>query len=108
MLVTTPRYLQSSAKDRLLAVGTRLFDEVYAMTARVFVNGPPVEYMVNQTQEGNLILTLVNNSGNTWNGSFRASLPNVPFRVREYSGDTTIPYTASGHPVDRGGLGAGV
>jgi hypothetical protein len=96
VLVTTPRYLQSDAGDQLLAVGTRLFDEISRKTAKATVVGPPVEYIVNETGSGNLIVTVVNNSPATWGGSIVSTSPVSGFDVREYTTDTAVRASKSG------------
>jgi hypothetical protein len=98
VILTTPLYLLSSAKDRMLAIGTRLFDWVQSRFALAQVVGPQVEYIVNQAP-GRIIVTLVNNAGTAWNGTVAVNAPTDTFAVREYTADTNATYTRAAGQV---------
>ena len=48
VILSTPAYLQTAARDALLNVGVKLFDTLDARYAIVKVIGAPVEYIVNR------------------------------------------------------------
>jgi hypothetical protein len=99
VILTTPSYLQSSARDQLLAVGARLFDWLEARFAVVRVTGPPVEYIVNQTADS-VIVTLLNHSGSAWNGSVSTDTARTVSAVREYTADQGVSaVTVSGATI---------
>jgi hypothetical protein len=99
VILTTPPYLQSNARDQLLAVGTRLFDWLEARFAVVRVAGPPVEYIVNQTANS-VIVTLLNHSGSEWNGSVSTDTARTVSAVREYTADQDVSaVTVSGATI---------
>ena len=99
VILTAPPYLQSNARDQLLAVGTRLFDWLEARFAVVRVAGPPVEYIVNQTANS-VIVTLLNHSGSEWDGSISTDTASTVSAVREYTADQDVSsVTASGATV---------
>lgn len=97
-ILTTPSYLQSTDRTRLLNIGARLFDSVHGSNLPARVSGPPVEYVVNQAP-GKVIVMVVNNSGNTWNGSLAVTAQGTVTAVREYIADTSAAYSASGSVV---------
>src|SRR5262245_59953389 len=100
VILTTPEYLQSSARNQLLSIGVHLFDWLNKQVAPAQVSGPPVEYLFN-TSPGRLITTVINNSGSTWNGTITAPVGGNVTAVREYIGDTAAAFTknASGATV---------
>jgi hypothetical protein len=98
VILTTPHYLQSNARDRLLTIGTTLFDWLELRFATATVHGAPIEYIVNQASRGALV-TLVNNSAKPWNGSIGLAAPAAAFSVREYVTDTIAAYSRSGEAV---------
>ncbi len=98
VILTTPDYLQSFARDRLLSIGVHLFDWLNKQVAPAQVSGPPVEYLFNASP-GRLITTVINNSGSTWNGTITAPIAGNVTAVREYIGDTSFAFTNSGSGV---------
>jgi hypothetical protein len=97
-VLTTPAYLQSTDRRRLLAIGTRLVDSLHSSYLPARVSGPPIKYIVNQAP-GKVIVMLVNNSGTTWNGSVVATAKGAVTAVREYLADTNATFTTSGSAV---------
>ena len=95
VILTTPDHLQTTARDRLLDVGARLFDELNREHAPAMVSGPGAQYMFS-TAPGRLITTIINNSGATWNGAITASIPGAVAAVREYTADTAAVCTRAG------------
>jgi hypothetical protein len=57
-----------------------------------------VEYLFN-TSPGRLITTVINNSGNTWNGTITAPIAGNAIAVPEYIGDTASAFTKGGSGV---------
>jgi hypothetical protein len=98
VILTTPDYLQSSARDRLLSIGVHLFDWLNKQVAPAQVSGPPVEYLFNASPD-RLITTVINNSGSTWNGTITAPIAGNVTAVREYIGDASLAFTNNGSGV---------
>jgi hypothetical protein len=98
VILTTPDYLQVTARDRLLEVGVRLFDELNRQHAPAFVSGPGAQYMFS-TAPGKLITTIINNSGMAWNGEITANMPGAVAAVREYTTDTAAVCARAGPSV---------
>lgn len=94
VILTTPDYLQSTARTALLSIGVRLFDELYASVRPATVNGPALEFLFN-TASGKLITTLINSSGTVWNGTIVAPISGTVTAVKEYIGDTSPSFTVS-------------
>ena len=97
-VLTTPAYLQSTDRRRLLTIGRRLVDSLHSSYLPARVSGPPIKYIVNQAP-GKVIVMLVNNSGTTWNGSVVATAQGPVTAVREYLADTNATFTTSGSAV---------
>ncbi|MEX2220519.1 MAG: hypothetical protein WEG40_01865 [Candidatus Rokuibacteriota bacterium] len=98
VILTTPDYLQTTARDRLLTVGVRLFDHLNRQYAPAFVSGPDAQYMFS-TAPGKLITTIINNSGVVWNGAITATIPGAVDAVREYTADTAAACARAGSTV---------
>jgi hypothetical protein len=98
VILTTPDYLQTTARDRLLEVGVRLFDDLNRQYAPAFLSGPDAQYMFS-TAPGKLITTIINNSGAAWNGTITANIPGAVATVREYTADTAAGCTRAGSSV---------
>jgi hypothetical protein len=100
VILATPHYLQSSAKEKLLNVGVRLFDTLDAKNAIVRISGPPVEFIVNQGT-GKTLVTIINNSlsGAVWNGTIEFNKPSTSFYTREWRSDATVSNMVSGNKV---------
>jgi hypothetical protein len=98
VILTTPDFLQSSARNQLLSIGVQLFDWLNRQFAPAQVSGPAVEYMFNASP-GRLITTVINNSGSTWSGTITAPIAGTITAVREYIGDTSAAFTQNGSGV---------
>jgi len=100
VVLTTPRYLQTLARDQLLAIGTRLFDSLQRRHALVQIAGPPVEYIINRAPD-RVMVTVVNNGGTAWTGTIELTLRNSSgvTAVREYIGDTSAAFSTAGGTV---------
>lgn len=98
VILTTPDYLQPTARDRLLEVGVRLFDDLNRQFAPAFVSGPGAQYMFS-TAPGKLITTIINNSDVAWNGAITANIPGAVAAVREYTADTAAGCARTGPGV---------
>jgi hypothetical protein len=98
VVLTTPDFLQTAARDRLLEVGVRLFDHLHREHAPALVSGPDAQYMFS-TAPGRLITTILNNSGSVWNGTITASIPDAVAAVREYTADTVAGCARAGSRV---------
>jgi hypothetical protein len=97
-ILTTPGYLQTSAQDQLLAIGTRLFDWLQDQYAVARVSGPPIQYSISQPA-GKIVVALTNNSGSMWSGTVAANVPGTVTAVKEYLSDATAAYSTSGPAV---------
>jgi hypothetical protein len=98
VILTTPEYLQTSARDRLLDVGVRLLDELNRRHAPARVSGPAAQYMFS-TAPGRLVTTIINNSGVEWSGAITASIPGAVTAVREYTSDAPAACARAGSAV---------
>ena len=98
VILTTPDYLQSAARDRLLEVGVRLLDDLNRQYAPALVSGPDAQYLFS-TAPGRLVTTIINNSGATWSGTITASIPGAVTAAREYTADTAAACSRSGATV---------
>lgn len=98
VILTTPDFLQSSARTQLLSIGVQLFDWLNKQFAPVQVSGPAVEYLLN-VSSGRLITTVINSSGSTWNGTITAPVAGTVTAVREYIADTSATFTKNGSTV---------
>jgi hypothetical protein len=100
VILTTPLFLQNTARSALTAIGVKLFDELMKGVLPVMVTGPPVEFMIN-SGPGRLITTLINSvaAGTTWNGTIAAPIAGTVTAAKEWIGDTNIAYTNVGGVV---------
>lgn len=98
VILSTPAYLQTAAKDRLLNVGVKLFDALDGRYATAKVTGAPVEYIVNRGI-GKTIVTVVNNSAGEWNGTIEMSKPAGAYNTREWRSDQAVASQESGGKV---------
>ncbi len=98
VILTTPEHLQTTARDRLLDVGVRLFDDLNREHAPAVVSGPGAQYMFS-TAPGRLVTTIINNSGVEWNGAIVANIPGAVGAVREYTADTAAGCARAGSIV---------
>jgi hypothetical protein len=95
VISTTPAYTQSRAKDQILNVGAKLFDWLQATYSLAHIDGPPVEYIVNQASYG-VVITLLNHSGAEWNGTIATRALTQVSAAREFTTDQDVPYATSG------------
>ena len=98
VILSTPKYLQTNARDQILNIGTRLFDWLQSQYALAQVSGPPVEYIVNQASYG-IVVTVLNHAGSDWNGSITTNTVSPISAVTEFTADEAAPYTVSGFTV---------
>jgi hypothetical protein len=92
VVTALPRYLMDQAKTQVLNVGRRLVDTLVRPGLPATVSGPfPVEYIVSARPDA-VIVTVCNNSGQTWEGRIAARKPGQRCRVREWLSDTAVPY----------------
>jgi hypothetical protein len=94
VILTTPSYLQDAAQDQILSIGTRLLDWLQSQYAIAQVNGPPIEFIVNQAPYG-IVVALLNHTANTWNGTITTNTFNQVTAVNEYTADVSAPYTVN-------------
>ncbi len=102
VILTTPDYLQTSARDELLKVGVRLLDSLAFQVAPARVAGPPAQILFN-TAQGRLVTTIINNSGATWNGTVTAEIGGKVDAVREYLTDQPLACSRAGKKVSVAG-----
>ena len=98
VILTTPDYLQTATRDRLVEIGVRLLDQLNREHAPAVVSGPDAQYMFS-TGPGRLITTIINNSGIAWSGSITANIPGAVAAVREYTADTAAACRRAGSSV---------
>lgn len=98
VILTTPWYLQSTAKDTLLSVGVKLFDKLVERYAIAKIKGAPVEYIINRGA-GKTIVTIVNNSGAEWNGTIELKKPTGSYTTKEWRSDLAVPNKKSNGKV---------
>jgi hypothetical protein len=98
VILTTAHYLQATDKSQLLNIGVRLFDWIDGLYARARINGAPIEYIVNSAPD-KTIVTLINNSGTTWDGTVTFTTPPKAFAVKEYISDAKVASERSGGNV---------
>ena len=89
VILSTPAYLQTAAKDALLNVGVKLFDTLETRYAIAKVIGAPVEYIVNRGID-KTIVTVVNNSATEWKGTIEMNKPPSAYNTREWRSDQAV------------------
>jgi hypothetical protein len=94
ILLTTPSYMQSTAQNGILEICTQLLDSLMTKYSVVSIAGPPVEYVVSQAP-GNIVVTVVNNSGTDWAGTITVVPQNAVTSVAEYTADQPVEFAAS-------------
>ena len=107
VILSTPAYLQTAARDALLNVGVKLFDTLDARYAVVKVIGDPVEYIVNRGN-GKTIVSVVNNSATEWRGTIEMNKPAGAYKTREWRSDQAVANQESGGKVTINAQGAGL
>lgn len=90
--LTTPSYLQDTGKTKLLSIGQKLIDTLLPPLLPARVVGPDSEYIINEGSN-KTIVTIVNNSGNTWQGSILFNKFGNTYTTRDWSNDTQISNT---------------
>jgi hypothetical protein len=98
VIITTPRYLQTSARDQILNIGTRLLDWLQSQYSVAQVSGPPIEYIVNQASYG-IVVALLNHTGTDWSGNITTNTFDQVSAVKEYTADTAAPWSANGATI---------
>ena len=91
ILFCTAHHMQSDDHSRLLEVSGELMDYVMAKVAKITVEGPPIEYLVNDLDCGGLIVTLINNTEDDWQGA--VTIPGLKAndcRITELWEDNTL------------------
>jgi len=96
--LTTPEYLQDVNKTRILNIGQNLVDTLVSQTAIAQVYGSKVEWIVNK-DANKTVVTLINNSGSTWNGSIITDRPQGLYATREWTSDVLVSSTNSSEKV---------
>ena len=99
VIFTAPSYLQASNNTQFLNIGTALIDWLNAQYALATVNGPQLEYVVNQAA-GTTIVGLINNSGTTWNGTIAFKKMGTMLSATEYLSDTAMSATDAGNVIN--------
>lgn len=87
--VATPDRLLGVEGRGVLNTGVRLLDQLHRDTAKVVVEGAPIQYLIN-TDGPRTIVTLINTdaTGGEWRGTLRFPAPAGPYAVREWTRDT--------------------
>lgn len=89
----SPAYMQDGNHSALLNIGLRLIDELVQVHRLSWTEGPAVDYLTTQ-ESGGVTVTVVNNSGNPWQGNVNVKRGS-PTRVVEWLTDQDVPYTYS-------------
>ena len=71
-ILTTPQYLQAHDRTAVLEIGLDLISHLVERFALAGVEGPPIEYLVNRTEAG-ILVVLVNHEEEEWRGTVRAN-----------------------------------
>ncbi len=91
--LVTPKYMQNTAMTGLLNIGLRLLDEQTALYREGWVTGAaPVDFLTTSKvspSETVKTVTVVNNSGTTWNGTVNVKLT-APVSAREWLTNTSV------------------
>lgn len=95
---TTPEYLQSKARDRILRVGSQLLDTLSNRLMPARISGPPIEYIVGEAS-GKIIVTLINNTASEWAGETVIRRPAGLSAVAEYLSGETIGFRSTRREV---------
>jgi type 1 glutamine amidotransferase len=90
VILTTPHFLQGK-NHAPLAIGRQMLDALAARCARVRIEGPPLEYLVNEGP-GKAVVTLVNNSGRDWHGRLVFARPRGDYRTLDWLVDHELPH----------------
>ena len=86
-----PNYMQDNAHSRLLNVGVRLLDDFVNTHRLGWVEGPSTDFLTTQGT-GFTTVTVVNNSGATWQGNVKIK-QGAPTQAVEWLNDQTLSYT---------------
>lgn len=111
VILTTPAYLQSSARNQLLEIGVQLLDHLFRSHEAVRIEGPPVEFVIGRPQH-KIVVTLANHRSGPWTGQVVFPGTGIVPRVIDYISDETMSFdTSSGEirvPVVVPGYGVSV
>jgi hypothetical protein len=99
VIFTAPSYLQANSRAQLLNIGTTLIDWLNAQYALATVDGPQIEYVVNQGA-GTTIVGLINNSATTWNGSIAVKKMGTLLSATEYLSETAAAASDGGGVIN--------
>jgi len=87
VVFATIYYLQTHSHDNLLGIAADVIGHFMDRFALADVEGPPIEYIVNQAAEG-VIVTLINSEDRLWEGVIRVDKPDAEhLRVSEWWSD---------------------
>jgi len=90
VILTTPLYLQDKSKKQILKMGEKLIDTLSNRYAPARISGPfPVEYIVNKGTD-QVVVTVVNNSGEPWRGDVLVNQLRSSYTVSEWLSDTAV------------------
>lgn len=92
VILTTLDYLQDKLHNQILNIGKRLMDEIQDKYSLVSIDGEDLLYLVNQ-DENRIIVTLVNNSGKTWDGNIVMNKPQGTYTAMEWLEEKELGYT---------------
>ncbi len=71
-ILSTPQHLQTHDRSKLLDIGLDLISHLMERFALAKVDGPPIEYIVNRTAKG-ILVVLVNHEAEPWRGKVTAN-----------------------------------
>jgi hypothetical protein len=88
---STPDYLLDANSSALLGVGQKLLDLLAGSVAKVSVQGPALQYLVN-TSGSRTIVTLINTdlSGAAWTGTLSFPAPAPGYTMTEWTSDHPV------------------
>ena len=71
-ILTTPSHLQTHDRTKLLEIWLDLISHLMERFALAEVEGPAIEYIVNRTEQG-ILVVLANHEGQQWSGKVTAN-----------------------------------
>jgi hypothetical protein len=96
VLCSSAHYMVDDTGGSILSVGERMFTGIFGRVATATVSGPfGIEYVTNRSNSS-VLLTLVNNTALSWEGSVSLSDSTKVNRVRDWIKDTDLPLVQSG------------
>ena len=96
LTTSTPDYLLDANSSALLGVGQKLLDLLAGSVAKVSVQGPALQYLVN-TSGSRTIVTLINTdlSGAAWTGTLSFPAPAPGYTMTEWTSDHPVASSVS-------------